>query len=77
VYLRNGGKLRFYDTLMDFDDLSELVSYRMAGPPNGQEATAAKLNDIADRTRNKRREVWVLWIGIAVVALALVAGKFA
>jgi hypothetical protein len=77
VYLRNGGKLRFYDTLTDFDDLSELVSYRMAGPPGGQEATAAKLQDIADRIRTKRREAWLLWIGIAVVALAFVAAKLA
>jgi hypothetical protein len=77
VYLRDGGKLRFYDTITDFDDLSELVSYRMAGPPGGQEATAAKLKDIADRTRNKRREAWVLWIGIAVVALAVIAAKLA
>jgi hypothetical protein len=77
VYLRNGGKLRFYDTLTDFDDLSELVSYRMAGPPGGQEATVAKLQDIADRIRTKRREAWLLWIGIAVVALAFVAAKFA
>jgi hypothetical protein len=49
----------------------------MAGQSNGQEATAAKLKDIADRTRNKRREAWVLWIGIAIVAMALVAAKFA
>jgi hypothetical protein len=77
VYLRDGGKLRFYDTLTDFDDLSELVSYRMAGPPSGQEATVAKLKDIADRTRNKRHEAWILWIGIAVVALAFVGAKFA
>ena len=77
VYLRDGRKLRFYDTLRDFDDLSELVSDRMAGPPGGQEATAAKLHDIADRIRNKQREAWVLWIGIAVVALAVVAAKFA
>jgi hypothetical protein len=77
VYLRDGGKLRFYDTITDFDDLSELVSYRMAGPPAGQEATAAKLRDISDRTRNKRREAWVLWIGIAIVALAVIAAKFA
>ena len=77
VYLKDGGKLRFYDTLTDFDDLSELVSYRMAAQSNGQEATAAKLKDIADRTRNKRREAWVLWVGIAIVAMALVAAKFA
>jgi hypothetical protein len=77
VYLRDGGKLRFYDTLTDFDDLSELVSYRMAGPPGGQEATAAKLQDIAERIRNKRREAGVLWIGVAVVVLAFVAAKFA
>jgi hypothetical protein len=77
VYLRDGGKFRFYDTITDFDDLSELVSYRMAGPPGGQEATAAKLKDIDDRSRNKRREAWVLWIGIAVVALAVIAAKFA
>ena len=77
AHLRDGGKLRFYDTLTDFDDLAELVSYRMAGPPGGQEATAAKLKDTADRTRNRRRETWALWIGIAVVALALIAAKFA
>jgi hypothetical protein len=76
VYLNDGGKLRFYDTLTDFDDLAELVGYRMAGPPHGQEATAAKLKDIADRAREKRREVWVVWVGVATIALALVTVKF-
>lgn len=77
VHLNNGSKLRFTDKLTDFDDLASNVNSRMTGPANGQQDSVAKLKDIEDRTRNKRRETWITYIGLALVALALAVAKFA
>ncbi len=71
VYLRNGQKLSIPGTLTDFDDLAGSLQSKIDHGQAGRSAGNVKLMDVEASTRNKSRENVVAYIGLAIVAIAL------
>ena len=78
IYLGNNEKLRLPGTLTDFDDLAATLQSRLAPSPSVSTNGTTKQKDIETLARNKRRERWITYIGLGIVAIALlIAWKFA
>lgn len=71
LYLKTGKRLKFSGLLSDFDDLVGMVNSHMAGLPGPQHDSVAKIRDQERRRTANRRANWIIFIGLAIVALAV------
>jgi hypothetical protein len=68
VYLNNGKHLTFSGLLGDFDELVGMVNSHMAGLPEPQHDSAAKVRDREKRQRGNRVANWLAVAGVLIVA---------
>ena len=72
IYLRNGDKLKLSGLLSDFDELAGMVNSHMAIPTRGQPDSAAKLRDRAARVQNGHIANWITFVGLGLIAVAVI-----
>jgi hypothetical protein len=71
VYLRDGRRLGITGTLTDFDDLAGSLQSQIARAQRGSNGSNAKSKDIEDSIRNKSRETLFAYVGLGIVAVAM------
>jgi hypothetical protein len=72
VYLKNGKKLKFSGLLSDFYELVGMIDSHMAGLPEPQRDSPAKMQDRVNRRRDNRMADWFMIVGVLIVAAFLV-----
>lgn len=71
LYLKAGERLKFSGLLGDFDELVGMVNSHMEGLPGPQHDSPAKICDQEKRKRDGKAANWFAYIGIGIVALAV------
>lgn len=71
VYLRDGRRLGITGILTEFDDLAGSLQSKIVHGQHGSNEGKARLKDIEDSIRNKSRETLFAYIGLGIVAVAL------
>jgi hypothetical protein len=70
VYMRSGRRLTLSGLLPDFEELVGLIDSHKALTARAQPDSPAKLADRGKRAENNAHAGWILYVGLALVALA-------